>query len=176
MYRKNFKFPSYDDIDQVIRNCVEQHNIMISPSELKHEIGKVFRDVGKECQNRRIHDTVDCLYDFLGSQRDPALNNAELDSKLKEQVKEGHRKIQEVFELYVKKQTDGPAANSDGNSEDESSDTENEEEQMSDDHCDNDDNNFDLDFDLDFDFVDNFVPDNLSIKTDTHTDSDVLSD
>lgn len=114
-YKSNKEFPTYFELDKLIRKCVKEHNLDISENLLQYEIKQCFEKLGRLLQNRRKLDSYQFLQDFLEDPNDPAQDNPEIDDKLKANQNTYSKKLDEVFEKYSRLQETGyePSVSSD---------------------------------------------------------------
>ncbi|KAF2880828.1 hypothetical protein ILUMI_25342 [Ignelater luminosus] len=127
-YKNNREFPTYFELDKLIRKCVKEHNLNISENLLQYEIKQCFEKLGKLLQSRRKLDSYQFLQDFLDDSNDPAKDNTELNDQIKANQSTYSKKLDEVFEKYSKLQETGYEPNLSSDSDDSHYDESNSEE------------------------------------------------
>ena len=102
------EFPDHFDVCQLIERCNKKHNLGISNEEKVLLSRKVFKEVGqilKKCRHRDfIAHFGSHLTDKVKTVEDPALQDSALLEQLKESLKEGEKKLNEMVENFVVKQ------------------------------------------------------------------------
>ena len=102
------EFPDHFDVCQLIERCNTKHNLGISNEEKVLLSRKVFKEVGQILKKSRHRDFVahfgSHLTDELKTGEDPALQDSALLDQLKESLKEGEKKLNEIVENFVVKQ------------------------------------------------------------------------
>ena len=117
-------FPDFWDVKKQIENINTEDSLHLTEMQIHNEAEKIFISVGRRLKKRRNNDDGSVMFSYLNpAESDPALNDAELDSKLALLGKEAKERIEKVFEEYTEKQAAGVRSN------DEESETEEEEEE-----------------------------------------------
>ena len=117
-------FPDFWDIKKQIENINTEDSLRLTEMQIHNEAEKIFISVGRRLKKRRNIDDGSVMFSYLNpAEKDPALNDAELDNKLVMLGKEAKEKIDKVFEEYTEKQAAGVRNN------EEESETEEEEEE-----------------------------------------------
>lgn len=107
-YKNNSVFPTFDDLNRLIRRAVKSNGIEISNISLKEEIKTCFVLLGELLQRRRRHELLDSLTDYVDPKLgDPAVKDAELDQKLRENKRIADKKTEEIIEKFCKIQEAG---------------------------------------------------------------------
>ena len=115
-------FPDFWDIKKQIENINTEDSLRLTEMQIHNEAEKIFISVGRRLKKRRNNDDGTVMFSYLNpAESDPALNDAELDSKLALLGKEAKERIEKVFEEYTEKQAAGVKSN------EEESETEEEE-------------------------------------------------
>ena len=125
-------FPDFWDIKRQIEKVNTEQKLLLTEMQMHTEAERVFILVGKKLKRRRNHDDGDSFYSYLkpDDKGDPAVNNPDLNDKLRELGKEAEKKINKVFEEYVEKQAAGVVANVE--EEDDDADSVGDEDAVSD--------------------------------------------
>merc|ERR1712150_79360 len=117
-------FPDFWDIKKQIENINTEDSLRLTEMQIHNEAEKIFISVGRRLKKRRNIDDGSVMFSYLNpAEKDPALNDAELDNKLVMLGKEAKERIDKVFEEYTEKQAAGVKNN------EEESETEEEEEE-----------------------------------------------
>ena len=102
------EFPDHFDVCQLIERCNKKHNLGISNEEKVLLSRKVFKEVGQILKKSRHRDFIahfgSHLTDKVKTVEDPALQDSALLEQLKESLKEGEKKLNEMVENFVVKQ------------------------------------------------------------------------
>ena len=102
------EFPDHFDVCQLIERCNKKHNLGISNEEKVLLSRKVFKEVGQILKKSRHRDFIahfgSHLTDKVKTVEDPALQDSTLLEQLKESLKEGEKKLNEMVENFVVKQ------------------------------------------------------------------------
>ena len=102
------EFPDHFDVCQLIERCNKKHNLGISNEEKVLLSRKVFKEVGQILKKSRHRDFIahfgSHLTDKMKTVEDPALQDSALLEQLKESLKEGEKKLNEMVENFVVKQ------------------------------------------------------------------------
>lgn len=114
-YKNITVFPTYRDIDKLIRKCVKTKNINLTETELQYEIRHCFKELGSLIQKKRKLDLLDSHNDYLKINADPACDNLELNRELLEHHNQAQNKYEEIINKFVQLQEDGvdPSGSSD---------------------------------------------------------------
>ncbi|KAJ9576919.1 hypothetical protein L9F63_006537, partial [Diploptera punctata] len=99
---KTGQFPDFHDILKLVENVESNKNLR--PEALRRIAEKAFLTVGRQLQKKRQFESWDSLCGYLKDQVDPADENPELDSALKENLKQNSDRIQKVIDGFAEKQ------------------------------------------------------------------------
>ena len=135
------EFPDHYDIVELIERCNTKHVLGISVEEKAQLSKEVFKDVGKILKSQRARDFKahfgsHLTDDALKKSEDPALLDSCLLDTLKQSLKEGQEKLEQLCEKFVFKQEmeseqeksqDGDTCESEDNDEEEEEEEEGEE-------------------------------------------------
>ncbi|XP_011314109.1 uncharacterized protein [Fopius arisanus] len=127
-------FPDYCDILNCIEACNKQRDLGMEKKKMEKIAQKAFTDLGNYLQKVRRDDLVDSFSLVLANSSDPARENPELLRKLEESKNEGKKKLNAIFEKYVRLQEEGPAREDENESDsdpEEDKDDEQEDEDSS---------------------------------------------
>lgn len=130
------EFPDHYDIVELIERCNTKHVLGISVEEKAQLSSEVFKDVGKILKSQRAKDFKahfgsHLTDDALKKSDDPALLDSSLLDTLKQSLKEGQEKLEQLCEKFVFKQEmeteqeksqDGDTCESEDNDEEEEED------------------------------------------------------
>ena len=129
---KTKSFPDFWDVKKQIEKVNIDSSLNLTDMQMHNEAEKIFISVGKKLKKRRNIDDGTVMYSYLkpDDSGDPASEDTELDSRLKQLGKVAEQKINTVFEHFVEKQAAGksPEELEKGDSEEE--DTSDEEDNL----------------------------------------------
>ena len=124
-------FPDFWDIKKQIESINTEDSLHLSEMQIHNEAEKIFISVGRRLKKRRNIDDGSVMFSYLNpAESDPALKDAELDSKLIMLGKEAKERIEKVFEEYTEKQAAGVKNNDEDSETEEEEDEEEEEEEI----------------------------------------------
>ncbi|GJQ82547.1 hypothetical protein Trydic_g13002 [Trypoxylus dichotomus] len=103
-YKNNTTFPTYYDLERILKKVMEDKNMNLSETTFRNEARECFKNLGNLLQKRRKLDLLNIHSSYLMANDDPALENEALQSKLRESSKEASSKIDEICLKYVKLQ------------------------------------------------------------------------
>ena len=105
---KHGVFPNLLDIKQVCKKAIAKDDINIRESDLHNIAVDIFTEVGKKLQNNRRKEfneiSGNYLTDRVKIEEDPALEDDTLIRKLKQNRKLAKRRIENVFQDFVRQQ------------------------------------------------------------------------
>ncbi|XP_025831289.1 death domain-associated protein 6 isoform X2 [Agrilus planipennis] len=123
-FRNKDLFPTYYDMEKLIKKCIERHKLELSKTELNEEVKTCFKKLGELLQARRKRDLGSVHCSYLENLMDPAKDDPDLDKKLKENGEAGEKRINQICEKYVQLQEKNTELNKTDESNSESSSTE----------------------------------------------------
>ncbi|GFS72071.1 death domain-associated protein 6 [Nephila pilipes] len=105
------KFPNYVEILEIVRKKNEEEDLGICDGEDEELAKQIFKDVGRELQDRRKRDIYEDIHNYLPENfdvydNDPADKDESLKFKLSNNYAECEKKLNEIMEKYTKKQKD----------------------------------------------------------------------
>ena len=136
------EFPDHYDIVELIERCNTKHVLGISVEEKAQLSREVFKDIGKILKSQRardfkVHFGSHLTDDALKKSEDPASLDSSLLDMLKQSLKEGQEKLEQLCEKFVFKQEmeseqeksqDGDTCESEDNDEEEEEEEDEREE------------------------------------------------
>ena len=128
------EFPDHYDIVELIERCNTKHKLGIGVEEKTQMSREIFKDVGKILKAQRARDFKShfgshLTDDALKNSEDPAASDAALMDRLRQSLKEGHEKLEQLCEGYVIKQELESEVDKSGEGDVSESDDEEEEEE-----------------------------------------------
>merc|ERR1712062_916172 len=109
-------------------NINTEDSLHLTEMQIHNEAEKIFISVGRRLKKRRNNDDGSVMFSYLNpAESDPALHDAELDSKLAMLGKEAKERIDKVFEEYTEKQAACVRNNEEGSEAEEELEEEEEE-------------------------------------------------
>merc|ERR1719419_1160198 len=127
-------FPDFWDIKKLIGRVNQEKGLNLSDIQMHNEAESIFIAVGKRLQKRRLVDDGTMIHSYLKEEDtgDPAANDLELDSKLRELGRVAEQKLNKVFEEFACKQANGANDDDDDTEEDVCDDSDDQEAQTND--------------------------------------------
>ncbi|XP_063984172.1 death domain-associated protein 6-like [Diachasmimorpha longicaudata] len=125
-------FPDYCDILNCIKECNGQKNLGMHKKNMEKLAQKAFSDLGNHLQKVRKDDLLDSFALILENESDPAVENPVLLKKLEVNKIAGKKKMDEIFEEFVRRQEEGlipEDANETGSDADEDKDEDEDDEE-----------------------------------------------
>ncbi|XP_050714491.1 death domain-associated protein 6-like [Eriocheir sinensis] len=102
---KHKEFPDYTDILNLVKKVTQQSSLPLRPETVRVQAQEIFRDVGKMLKYRRESDDLYSIYSYADEEgEDPALEDEELNDKLKQNEKAAEEKLNKIFQEYVDKE------------------------------------------------------------------------
>lgn len=109
-------FPNLSDIKQICKKAVDNNDINVRENDLHNIAVDIFVEVGKKLQINRKKEfneiSGNYLTDRVKIEEDPALEDAILNRKLKQNRKLAKRRIENVFQDFVRQQYEQQALGS----------------------------------------------------------------
>lgn len=96
-------FPDFFDVLRCLEHCNKQYGFGLKTDETKKIAQDAFLKIGKSLQSRRKTDLYETVSHFIGSEKDPALNDSNLNAKLAEN-KKYHAKIATIIDRFAAEQ------------------------------------------------------------------------
>ena len=129
---KTKSFPDFWDVKKQIEKVNIDSSLNLTDMQMHNEAEKIFINVGKKLKKRRNIDDGTVMYSYLkpDDSGDPASEDPELDSRLKELGKVAEQKINTVFEQFVEKQASGKSNEELEKGDSEEEDTSDEEDNL----------------------------------------------
>ena len=118
------EFPDHWDVCQLIDRVNEKHQLKIAEKERRSLSGRVFLEIGERLKKQRQRNWAALfgshLTDEIKSEKDPALLDPTLCQTLDTSMKEGRKKLDQVYEEFATRQEqegDETASSSNGEEE-----------------------------------------------------------
>ncbi|KAK9719026.1 hypothetical protein QE152_g22895 [Popillia japonica] len=127
-FKNNTVFPTYYDVERVLKKAMKDKNMNLSDNIFKDEAREIFKNLGNLLQKRRKLDLLNIHSSYLETVEDPAFENEELETKLKENSKDATSKIDDICEKYVKMQETGVTPELSSDSDDSNKQSSDDEE------------------------------------------------
>lgn len=100
---KTNTFPDFVDVLKCLEYCNRQYNFKLKSDEMKKIAEDAFIKIGKTLQNRRKTDLYETVTYFAGTDKDPAVEDTSLQTKLSEN-KKYHTRISTIIDKYALQQ------------------------------------------------------------------------
>ncbi|CAH0553531.1 unnamed protein product [Brassicogethes aeneus] len=124
-YKNSLKFPTYIEVENIIKKCVKENGLALSEGKIKTESESVFKNLGDILQTRRRKELYECHSLYIENVDDPAKESNDLDQMLKKNKKIAAEKIDEVVQSFVEKENIAKTKEEETKDESEDSDNSN---------------------------------------------------
>ncbi|XP_022919588.2 daxx-like protein isoform X1 [Onthophagus taurus] len=106
VFRDGTTFPDYSQIEEIIRECVDEKKLNYTENRIKNEAEFCFRKLGNLLQRRRQLELYNMHTYYLGSNSEPS-EDEELLEKLNQHKNDAKEKMSKICEKFVKLQNEG---------------------------------------------------------------------
>lgn len=113
----NRKFPSYYEMEKFIEKVAKDNKLDLSEEKIKKESIQCFKRLGELLQNRRRKELYDSHITLINDTDDPAKEDSELNTVLKNSYIEGQKKIDKLVEGFVNRAEESGSSSSDDDSD-----------------------------------------------------------